>query len=145
MITPLQISDVPDAVSLLQAMRAEARHPAPIDSATAEASLKSWLEAGTGVGFIARSPDGAPTGLIAGLVTPDWLCGDLTATVMVWYAREEEKRGAQLIRAFLKESRRRRAARIMAGTMVAFKNARLSALYAHLGFVPLEAWWFRNL
>lgn len=136
--------DAGPVADLMQEMQQRTEHPAKVDRWAASSSVREMLEQDLAIGYVLQRSEYF-TGAILGLITPDWLCGDATASVMFWYTRAHEFRGLGLFQAFQKESKKRGAKRIFAAAPVGPNSERLSRIFQGNRMRPVETWWFKHI
>lgn len=136
--------DAGPVATLMEEMRRSTDHPASVSWPTASCSIREMLECGFAVGHVLER-DERITGAIFGLVTPDWLCGDGTASVMFWFTQAHELRGISLFRAFLMESKQRGAKRIFAASPLGPNYEQLNRIFQSSKMRPVETWWFKPI
>lgn len=144
-VEPIVGADIDQVVALVREfVETRANHPAGVSPM----AVAEYLAAGVGnPGFIGYKAvrDGEPTGVIFGVIGPDWMSGKIVAQEQIWYVRPGETAGLSLMRAFIAEAARRKARFVVSGYIPQFMGGRIAAVLDHMGFREVESWWVKGI
>lgn len=143
-IRPVKIYDLVAVSGLVDEMRVNTTHPVPsVDRGLVVETLSGMLANGYGCGFVSECQ--GLTGVVFGTVSPDWVSGDITASVMVWYTRPDENRGLELFRRFKSEASARGAVRFFAAAPLGPNYDRMCRIFKGMGMSPVETWFTKGV
>jgi GNAT superfamily N-acetyltransferase len=142
-VRPAEVVDYPRMVEMGAHFIAETmyRDHAFYDPAQVETAFGSLLQHHSVVSLVAEE-NGVLVGMVAGMIQPHMLYGEITATELFWWAEPSARpTGLKLLKAFEELARERGAKKVL---MIA-PSARVEKLYQRLGYRHHEAVYEKSL